>query len=117
MVAAKWFCPNYAQCIDREMEMPFDQHWLLALVAPRLLYVSSATDDVWAGPGGEFASLALASPAWALYGVQGLVAQGFPQADVPLPAGNAAYHVRTGKHAITRDDWRHYMDFAKVHGW
>ena len=117
MVAAKWFCPAYAKYIDREMEMPFDQHGLLALVAPRLLYVSSATDDVWAGPGGEFAALALASPAWGLYGAQGLVARGFPQADVPLHAGNAAYHVRTGEHAITRDDWRHYMDFAEAHGW
>ena len=117
MVAAKWFCPNYAKYIDREMEMPFDQHWLLALVAPRLLYVSSATDDAWAGPGGEFAALALASPAWKLHGVQGLVSWGFPQADAPLHAGNAAYHVRTGGHAITRDDWRHYMDFAEAHGW
>ena len=118
MIAARWFCPNYAGCVDREMEMPFDQHWLLALAAPRLLYVSSATDDAWAGPGGEFAALELASPAWGLYGAAGLVApHGFPRADEPLHAGNAAYHVRTGPHAITRDDWRHYMDFAKERGW
>ena len=80
--------------------------------------MSSATDDAWAGPGGEFAALELASPAWGLYGAAGLVApHGFPRADEPLHAGNAAYHVRTGPHAITRDDWRHYMDFAKERGW
>ena len=117
MVAAKWFCPNYAKYAGREWEMPFDQHWLLALVAPRLLYVSSATEDAWAGPRGEFAALELASPVWRLYGRPGLIAHGFPKPDTPLHAGNAAYHLRTGIHDITRYDWQCYMDFAEGKGW
>ena len=97
--------------------MPFDQHFLLSLVAPRLLYVSSATEDAWAGPRGEFAALELASPVWRLYNVPGLIAHGFPKADVPLNAGHLGYHLRSGFHDITRYDWQCYMDFAEGHGW
>ena len=119
MVARKWFCPNYEKYVglDRTPKMPFDQHELLALVAPRLLYVSSATEDAWAGPRGEFAALELASPVWRLYGLPGLIAHGFPRAEAPLHAGNVAYHLRTGLHDITRYDWRCYMDFAEGKGW
>ena len=117
LVADKWFCPNYANYSDKDKTMPFDQHFLLALVAPRLLYVSSATEDAWAGPRGEFASLELASPVWRLYGLPGLVAHGFPKADAPLNAGTLGYHLRTGQHDITRYDWQCYMDFAEAHGW
>ena len=117
MVAAKWFCPNYRKYVGKEREMPFDQHFLLALVAPRLLYVSSASEDAWAGPRGEFAALELASPVWRLYGLPGLVAHGFPKAETPLNAGSLGYHLRPGQHDITRYDWQCYMDFAEGHGW
>jgi hypothetical protein len=120
MVAKKWFGPNYAKYVgkDRTGTMPFDQHFMLALVAPRLLYVSSATEDAWAGPRGEFAALELASPVWRnLYGIPGLIAHGFPKADTPLNAGSLGYHLREGFHDITRYDWRCYMDFAEGHGW
>ena len=117
IIAKKWFCPNYEKYVDRDRSMPFDQHFLLALVAPRLLYVSSATEDAWAGPRGEFASLEFAAPVWKLYGLPGLIAHGFPKADVPLNAGSLGYHLRTGVHDITRYDWQCYMDFAEGHGW
>ena len=120
MIAKKWFAPNYEKYVgkDRTSKMPFDQHFLLALVAPRLLYVSSASEDAWAGQRGEFAALELASPVWKkLYGIPGLVAHGFPKVDVPLNAGNLGYHLRDGFHDITRYDWRCYMDFAEGRGW
>ena len=114
--AWRWFCPDFAKWIGRDRQMPFDQHWMLALVAPRLLYVSSAEEDAWAGPRGEFASARLASPAWELFGKAGLVGEDFPRSNVPLHAGNVAYHVRTGVHDITEYDWERYMDFADGHG-
>ena len=117
IVARKWFCPNYEKYVGRDANMSFDQHFLLALVAPRLLYVSSATEDAWAGQRGEFAALELAAPAWKLYGRPGFIAHGFPKADVPLNAGSLGYHLRTGVHDITRYDWQCYMDFAEGHGW
>ena len=115
--ALRWFCPNYKKYAGRDRKTPFDQHQLLALVAPRLLYVSSASEDAWAGQRGEFASAMLASPAWALYGLGGLAAQEFPHADLPLQAGSIGYHLRTGLHDITEYDWDRYMDFADGKGW
>lgn len=116
-MAWPWFCPALSRWIGRDREMPFDQHQWLALMAPRLLYVSSATEDAWAGPRGEFASARLASPVWELYGKAGLVEHGFPAPDRPLHAGNIGYHVRSGLHDITRSDWENYLDFADGHGW
>ena len=117
MIAHRWFSPRFRQWIGRDTEMPFDQHWLLALVAPRLLYVSSASEDAWAGPRGEFASCVLATPAWELYGKAGLVHHGFPRIEHPLHAGNIGYHLRDGVHDITLSDWVNYLDFADGHGW
>lgn len=115
--AWRWFCPDFAKWIGRDAEMPFDQHWLLALLAPRLLYVSSASEDAWAGPRGEFASSVLATPAWNIYGKAGLIQHGFPNPDVVLAAGNVGYHLRPGFHDITPYDWQRYLDFADGHGW
>lgn len=115
--ASRWFAPAFARYIGRDKTMPFDQHEWLALLAPRLLYVSSATEDAWAGPRGEFESARLASPAWELYGKAGLVEHGFPKPDLPLHAGNVGYHLRSGLHDITRYDWQCYLDFADGHGW
>ena len=118
-IAANWFAPNYMKYIgkDEACQMPFDQHQFMALVAPRLLYVSSAVEDAWAGQRGEFAAAAHASPAWNLYGKAGLVHHGFPKPDAPLHAGNIGYHIRSGFHDINRYDWQCYMDFADGHGW
>ncbi len=119
-IATNWFAPNFTRKYvghDRDAALPFDQHQFLALVAPRLLYVSSASEDAWAGQRGEFAAAALAGKAWNVYGKAGLVHHGFPKPDVPLHAGNVGYHLRSGVHDITRYDGRCYMDFADGHGW
>ena len=91
-----WFCRNYRRFNGKEMEMPFDQHQLVALLAPRAVAIASATLDDWAGQRGEYLSGALASPAWEIYGKKGMV----------------SYHIRTGKHDMGPEDWRHYLDFA-----
>lgn len=116
-IAHRWFAPKFKQWVGRDTQMPFDAHWFLALVAPRLLYVSSASEDAWAGPRGEFASCVLATPAWNLYGKAGLIHHGFPRVDQPLHAGNIGYHLRDGVHDLTLSDWCNYLDFADGHGW
>lgn len=115
----KWFCGNFAKYVnqDRKDKLFFDQHQFLALVAPRLLYVSSASEDMWAGPRGEFASAKFATPVWELYGKPGLIADEFPRPDTPLHAGDIGYHLRYGVHDLTRYDWKCYMDFADGHAW
>jgi len=107
-----WFCKNFTKYNNRENNLPFDQHMLLALIAPRPLYVASATEDLWADPRGEFLSAKYASPAYKLYGLEGLQADEMPKADSPV-SGIISYHIRTGKHNITEYDWQQYILFAK----
>jgi len=108
-----WFCQNYTKYVNAEDKMAFDQHFLLSLVAPRSLYVQSSELDEWADPNAEFTAAALASQVWEqVYGIPGLVHEGFPAVDTPLHKGSIGYHVRTGDHYILRWDWDAYMDFA-----
>jgi len=108
-----WFCQNYARYVNAEDKMAFDQHYLLSLVAPRALYIQSSETDEWADPNAEFTSAVLASQVWEqVYGIPGLVQEGFPALDTPLHEGRIGYHVRTGDHSIRRADWDAYMDFS-----
>lgn len=110
-----WFCETFKTYSDNESALPLDQHMLIALIAPRLAYVASASLDDWAGQPGEFRSCQLASPVWQLYGLKGLVGGAFPPPDTPLQVGCVGYHLRTGKHDLTLYDWQRYMDFADRH--
>jgi len=113
-----WFANSYYSYAGREDDLPFDMHQLVALVAPRLMYVTSASEDHWAGPFGEFESCRLASPAWERAGKTGLVApNGFPPPATPLHKGSVGYHMRPGRHDQTIYDWQRYMDFAVSKGW
>lgn len=110
-----WFCDTFKKYGDNEAALPVDQHMLVALIAPRLAYVASASLDDWAGQPGEFRSCVLASPVWQLYGMKGLVGETFPAPDSPLQEGRVGYHLRTGKHDLALYDWQRYMDFADRH--
>lgn len=106
-----WFCGNFKKYSGRESELPVDQHMLLALIAPRPLYVASATEDLWADPKGEFLSARLASDVYQLYGLKGLAVDEMPQPETPV-TGIISYHVRNGKHDITSYDWDQYIRFS-----
>jgi len=110
-----WFCGRYQDYNEREEEMPVDQHQLLGLIAPRLAYVASASDDAWADPEGEFQAVLQAGPVYALGGHKTLESAVFPEPGVPLHGGRIGYHLREGKHDLTLEDWEHFMDFAKRH--
>ena len=110
-----WFCTNYKQYTDKIDELPVDQHQLIALLAPRLVYVASASQDGWADPEGEFLSCVHAGPVYRLFGLQGVGATKMPEAQKPLHNGHIGHHIRTGKHNLTEYDWDCYMDFADKH--
>lgn len=110
-----WFCKNFHKYIDDEDELPVDQHMLLALMAPRPVYVASAKEDPWADPKGEYLSLYHAGPVYKLFGLAGLDSATPPGIDTPLRIGNLGYHIRTGKHDVTLYDWQQYLDFADQH--
>jgi hypothetical protein len=108
-----WFCGNYHAFDNREQELPVDQHELLALIAPRGVYVSSADEDLWADPRGEFLSLVHASPVYALFGGETFKDVAMPPLQTPIGRGRMGYHIRRGGHGLTAYDWRQHMDFAE----
>ncbi len=113
-----WFCENYRHYADNEAALPFEQHWLLAAIAPRLLCVSSALDDTWAGPSHEFLSCVAASPAWKALGKPGFITPDrLPTPGEALQEGSIGYHLRHGQHYLSRTDWNRFMDFLDGKGW
>jgi hypothetical protein len=106
-----WFCGNFKQYSDHPEKLPFDQHELIGLIAPRPVYVASASEDTWADPRGEFLAIKSAEPVYALFGRPGLGVDEFPGVDKPV-GDVLAYHMRTGKHDVTAYDWKQYLDWA-----
>jgi hypothetical protein len=109
-----WFAQNLNRYVNREETLPVDQHMLLALIAPRPLYVASAASDSWADPRGEFRAAQAAEPVYRLLGAGGLGTDSMPEVDRPT-GSDLAYHVRTGGHDLTPWDWLQYLDFADRH--
>ena len=109
-----WFTREFDKYKGREEAFPADQHWLIALAAPRPVYVASATEDLWADPKGEWLAAKAAEPVYALFGMQGLD-DGMPAPDVSDGDGRIGYHIRSGKHNILAFDWQQYISFMKRH--
>lgn len=109
-----WFTREFDKYKGKEETFPADQHWLIALAAPRPVYVASATEDLWADPKGEWLAAKAAEPVYALFGMQGLD-DGMPAPDVSDGDGRIGYHIRSGKHNILAFDWQQYISFMNRH--
>ncbi len=111
-----WFCENYKKWRGREDEMPFDQHMLLSLIAPRNICIGSAEQDAWADPLSEFLSCCAVSEVYALHDLAGLhTPDRIPQADCALQSGTVGYHLRCGTHFLSRTDWLRYIHYRDLH--
>jgi hypothetical protein len=109
-----WFCDNFQRYNDKEASLSVDQHMLVALCAPRPVFIASAEDDKWADPRGEYLSAKHASPVYQLLGLEGLPGEDMPAVNQSV-IGTLAYHMRSGKHDIRPEDWQRFMDFADRH--
>jgi len=107
-----WFCDNYRKYNDDEDMLPVDQHMLLALIAPRPLYVASASKDEWSDPDAELLSCRLASEVYELYGLKGVIVDEKVKNNFAYHEGMIGYHRKEGDHAIEKYDWRMFLDFA-----
>ena len=110
-----WLCGNFNRYSGNEAALPVDQHELIALIAPRPVYIASAVEDRWADPKGDRPAWVHATPVYELFGREGLSGTELPQTDAPVLSGHIGHHVRSGDHAITLYDWRQFVKFAAKH--
>lgn len=111
-----WFCSKYSEYGNNENELPVDQNLLLAVIAPRIIYVASAEDDMWADPQGAWNSLMHATNAYVLYGLDVLEhSDSKPDVDTPVWCESMGSHVRAGWHDIQKEDWTYYLDYMDTY--
>ncbi|OJV17462.1 MAG: acetylxylan esterase [Dyadobacter sp. 50-39] len=108
-----WFNNNYKKYNDKENALPVDQHMLIALIAPRPVYATNASKDLWADPKGTFLALKAAEPVYALYGIKPELPKDAPGIDKPVIGHRFGYHNREGEHNMTSYDWANFIRFTK----
>lgn len=107
-----WFSKTYSSYADNEAACPVDSHMLVALAAPRAVYIASADEDRWADPKGEFLAGVYAQPVFDLFGKKGYGTKEQPESNAPV-GETLRYHLRAGKHDVTRYDWEQYIPFVR----
>jgi hypothetical protein len=110
-----WLCRNAWKFVGREEDLPVDQHMLLALIAPRPVYVFSGVNDRWADPRGEYLSAYHASEVYRLLGKTGLTSEASPPVGEAIIKSDVGYHIRQGGHSVMGYDWERIMDFIDFH--
>jgi len=108
------FAASYKQYTDNPEKLPVDTHELIALIAPRPVYITGAEDDRWADPKGEFLAAVAAGPVYKLLGKQDLGTDQMPPLNSPI-MHTIGYHYRSGKHEVTAFDWDQFLAFADMH--
>jgi hypothetical protein len=110
-----WFAANFQQWSGRWNEMPVDAHMLIALSAPRPVFVTGGTGDQWADPVGMFQAVVAAGPVYRLLGKKDVGATELPPLDKPLVSGDLGWHYHTGGHSATPADWTAFLEFFAKH--
>ncbi|WP_247235591.1 dienelactone hydrolase family protein [Telluribacter sp. SYSU D00476] len=110
-----WFSTNYKKYNDKEDELPVDQHMLIALIAPRPIYVTNASKDLWADPTGTFLAMKEAERVYNLFGLKSALPQSPPPINTPVVHPPMGYHNREGSHDLTEYDWARFIELANYH--
>ena len=109
-----WFGGEFKKFNDEPERLPFDQHCLIALCAPRPVLLSNATEDTWANPEGQFEILKAADAVYRLAGGEGVASEKMPEVG-QLMDSRLGYYIRPGKHSMAKDDWKIFLDYADKH--
>lgn len=110
-----WFADNYKKYNNNEAALPVDQHMLIAMIAPRPVYTTNATKDLWADPKGSYLSLQYARQVYDLYGKSSALTPDPPPVNTPIINSTIGYHIREGEHNLTAYDWSNFIRFANYH--
>jgi hypothetical protein len=105
------FAGNFQKWPGNWKEMPVDAHMLIALSAPRPVFITGGTTDQWADPVGEFLATVAAGPVYRLLGRKDLGVAELPPLDTPLTDGDLGWHYHTGGHTATPADWQAFLTF------
>ncbi len=108
-----WFNDRFASYSEREEESPIDQHFLIALAAPRPVFLGNSWNDVWSDPNGAFRAAQGADPAYKLLGKNGLVQTGLQDTDIT--SGELVFQISKGRHGIRAQDWTDFLSFLDAH--
>lgn len=109
-----WFNTNFKKYNSNEDQLSVEQHWLIALMAPRPVYIASAAEDLWADPRGEFLSGYYATPVYELFDKKGIESIDSPKIHEPV-RNTVGYHIRAGIHDVTDYDWTQFILFSNKH--
>jgi hypothetical protein len=109
------FAGNLQKWVGRWNELPVDQHMLIALCAPRPVYVNGGLTDQWSDPKGEGLAMIAAGPVYRLLGVKDLGVSEVPPLDKPVASGSLAFHYHSGGHGAVPADWKAFLAFAERH--
>jgi hypothetical protein len=109
------FAGNLQKYPGHWTDLPVDAHMLIALCAPRPVFITGGTKDQWADPKGEFLAEVAAGPVYRLLGKADLGTRDLPPLDTPLIEGDLGFHYHTGGHTITASDWNAFLTFASRH--
>lgn len=109
-------CKNYHKYAMTNIPDAFDQHFLVATIAPRFAYITSASRDIWADQVSEFLCGVAASEAYEKMGLKGLVHnETLPQVGEIFHEVRIGYHMQKGPHFLSRHDWHQYMAYIRKH--
>lgn len=106
------FARNYAKWADKVDQMPMDSHFIIALIAPRPLLLSTGNTDTWSDPKGEFLAATEAGKVYELLGKDDLGTDVMPQAEQPI-FNTLGYVMHDGGHGVMPQDWDYYLEFIK----
>lgn len=109
-----WFCTNYKKYGNNEDSLPVDMHMLLAMIAPRAVYVACASEDLWGDPRGSYLALYNAVPVFKLLGTDSAIPEAMPPLNKQVMKGKVAFHIRDGAHNMLLKDWNFFMDMGDI---
>ncbi len=106
-----WMCANFQQFSNHWDRLPVDSHLLIALIAPRPLFLNTGSEDLWGDPHGEFLAARAATPVYELLGKTGITETNFPLLDHAM-LHTLSFNCHTGKHDVLPADWDDFLNFA-----